>query len=232
MRWLICCGLLLVVCASSSQAAESLPLKEVDLDRLIEQTQVNVSQDNGMGLVWFLPETAFLRLISEDMPAHQLDEVRALLEGKCVVAIVRAQFGPFGGTTFFDKQTVLDGTRLTVKKSDGSRITMRTLEEVPVDLKLMINAAGPILADALGRMGENLHFYVFENAVADGTKVYDPYADEQVGISFVRMGRLPAVKQTNDTICDALFKPRYCANGKRAHVTWKFDPWTGERLAE
>ena len=29
---------------------------------------------------------------------------------------------------------------------------------------------------------------------------------------------------------NALFVPRLCSDGREAHVTWNYCPWTGERL--
>jgi hypothetical protein len=31
---------------------------------------------------------------------------------------------------------------------------------------------------------------------------------------------------------DSLFKPRFCPNGKKAHISWEFCPWSGKKLKE
>lgn len=233
MRWLLACMLVLSLGVSAG-AVEKLPLEEVDIDRLITDTQKEINQPNGVSVVWFLPETAFFRVLTEgaELPESQREEMRALLQGKCVVAIVRAHIGVFGGFTFFDKETVLRGTTIAVAKGDDKPLPMHLLEDVPTDLTLIVNAIKPIFANAIGRMGENMHFFVYDNRTPDGTKIYDPYASDEVVIAFEEMGRLPAHKSRYDTICDSLFKPRFCKNGKRAHVSWKYDPWTGEKLPE
>lgn len=220
--------------ATSVGAVERLPIEAVNLDALISETQKEVNQPNGFGLVWFMPETVFVRLLSDggQIPRNQLAEVRSLLKGKCVVAIVRAHVSSFGTFAFFDESTVRRGTKITIQKPSLEPIPMHQLDDIPPDLTLILNVMKPVLANALGPMGKNIHFYVFKNTAPDGTRIYDPYKDEKVHISFAKMGRLPATKATYDTICDSLFKPRLCKNGKRAHVTWKYDPWSGEKLPE
>ncbi len=215
-------------------AAERLPLEQVDLDAMIRETQKDASQQDGSGLVWFMPEVPFFRLLSEggNIPPREAAAIRSMLKGKCVVIVVRAHISPFGSFTYFDEDTILAGTKISVQKPNRDEIVMRQLTDIPPDLTLIFNAMKPVLKNAIGPMGENMYFYVYDNVAADGSAIYDPYKDEQVRVSFTQMGRLPENTSTHDTICDSLFKPRVLKNGKRAHVTWKFDPWTGDKLPE
>jgi hypothetical protein len=60
-------------------------------------------------------------------------------------------------------------------------------------------------------------------------RVIDPYGPGRLTVQLEkRDGDFMAARV--ELPINALFAPRLCSDGREARITWKFCPWTGERL--
>lgn len=230
MKTLILAFLLLAL-AVSAHAVERKDLKAVNIDQLTSETQIVYSED-GVHLVWWMPpefwEASLLK--ENSMTREQVEQVMNVLRPYSMLAVVQADVSPFGVFTFYDKQQV--AKNLEVRRKLGKiNSKIDVVKKVPDDLKLLQNQLKPILAAALGNMGQNFHFFVFEEK-KNGKRIASPYEKGILSILLVDKQGKKIKPFDFETPLNAMFVPRICPNGREAHVSWKVCPWDGTRLSD
>ena len=63
----------------------------------------------------------------------------------------------------------------------------------------------------------------------DGKRILDPYQPGGLQVDLKRKNNQPLQAKIEFPL-NSLYVPRRCPNGKPAHVSWKFCPWTGAKL--
>jgi len=119
----------------------------------------------------------------------------------------------------------------TINARDAEKIEtkLETVDSVDPDLSMVLDMLKPVLAASIGEMGNNMHFLVLEHEPGQSGQSVDPYGAGRIELRAKR--RDGEQLQANIELpLDSLHVPRMCPNGKPAHVSWKFCPWSGERL--
>jgi hypothetical protein len=83
----------------------------------------------------------------------------------------------------------------------------------------------------MGNLGRNLHFFVFQDEEKD-SRIFSPFDSGAVVVKLSGRENRQDISLSIDRPIDSLLVPRLCANGKPAHVTWKFCPWDGKKLPD
>lgn len=223
--------LLIMLVSVTVHAVERKHLKMVNIDQLTSETQIVYSED-GVHLVWWMPpefwEASLLR--EESMSVQQIEQVMEVIRPYSMLAIVQAEVSPFGVFTFYDKPQV--AKNLVVSRKQGKKnIKIDIVKDVPNDLMLLQNQLKPILAAALGNMGQNFHFFVFAEK-KNGKRVASPYEEGVLSILLVDNKGKKIKPFDFETPLNSMFVPRICPNGKEAHVSWKVCPWDGTKLPD
>ena len=205
---------------------------EIDSDALTRDTQTTAPCDSDhMNLIWAIPVEFWKAAFASDptMTPAQKTEIVAALEEYVIIGIVQADVGALGAFGFYPEEEVREGLSMTFTDVDGNERDIVPAAEIGVEAQALLAALKPILSAAMGNMGENLHFIVIDDDL-DGTgRTWDPYAAGMLSIDLkTRDGE--ALNGRLEGPINALFVPRKCPNGKDAHVTWKFCPWTGKEL--
>lgn len=215
-----------------AHALEPKPLHLVDVSALTSETQVTRGGANGIDIVWWIPVEfweANLRQ-NENVQEFQIAQMLRVLENYSVLAIVQADVSPFGAFTFFDKDAVMEGLKVQAIDADGKARAISHTEPADPDMRLLLDQMRPVLAQAMGNMGENFYFFPLPAFDDEGTRVPSPYEFGKLRVTLQR-GEKDLVLEI-ETPIDALFVPRECPNGKPAHVSWVYCPWGGEKLEQ
>jgi hypothetical protein len=197
-------------------------------------TQTQFSAPCGaehMNLIWVIPVEFWKAAFEQDpsMDAAQRAEIVGALEEFVIFGIVQADISSFGSFNFYPESEVAGGLKLSYTDAEGKARAIKLADQIPPDAEQLLGAMKPILSAAMGNMGENFHFMVVKDEDGTGGRAWDPYAAGTLTVNLkARTGDELAAEL--DGPIDALFVPRKCPNGKDAHVTWKFCPWTGEKL--
>jgi len=223
--------LLLAVLSASAYAVERRDLRQVNIDQLTSETQIVYSED-GVHLVWWMPpefwEASLLR--EKTMTAQQIEQVMKVIRPYSMLAVVQADVSAFGVFSFYDKEQV--AKNISVRRQHDNRASkIELVTKVPADLELLQNQLKPILAAALGNMGQNFHFFVFEEK-KNGKRVASPYENGVLSILLADNKGKKIKPFDFETPLNSMFVPRICPNGKEAHVSWKVCPWDGTKLPE
>ncbi len=215
-------------------AVERKKIAAIDTDKLTTDTQVSAScGDDHLNLAWWIPNEFWEATFANDHSTSDADKKQILntMRPYSILAICQADISNFGAFNFYSKYEIENRLVLKVETPSGRVREIAPLKDIDPDLQIMLNAFKPILSAAMGNLGENLHFYVLQDTNDSGERLIDPYANGALHIQ-LRERDGTRLDTAIETPLNSLFVPRKCPNGKEAHVTWKFCPWTGQKLSD
>lgn len=232
-----CLSLLLALSASSlCNAVEKKDIVKVSTNDLAEETQVmgQNAGDEHIMFVWWMPfefwEATMLQ--DETLTPEEREDILTTLKDYTLLAVVQGDLSALGTVKFYPRDEVEKNMKITYKK-DGSESTPIFLERnVSPELNVLINVFKPIMAGMMGNMGSNMHFFVLKNKDKEGNLIINPYNKGMLNFELVKKKEKTVVKDEIPMPLNSLFVPRKCPNGRDAHVSWKFCPWTGKELPE
>jgi len=224
----------IIVMVSTVYAIEKKPIAAVDTNQLTEDTQISAPCDNDhMNFIWWVPPEFWQATYANDKTTSEPDKKLIIntLRPYSLLMICQADISSFGSFKFYSKDEIESKLDITFKSKNGSLIKLIPLKDIDSDLQLMLDIFKPMFTAAAGNLGQNMHFFVFEDYDSTGKRKIDPY---RFGTLNLRIGnREGKLMQTQlDFPLNSLYVPRKCPNGKEAHVTWKYCPWTGEKLED
>ncbi len=214
-------------------AQETRKLEDVEIDRLIDETQASDS-NQGITLVWWIPQEFWGVALHQDpsLPDANRNEILNTLSPYFMLAVIQGELSSFGGARFYDEATVKQNLTVFFEDERGRTQTFTALEQIPSDIELLQRTIRPMLSQMMGNMGQNFHFFTYENVDSDGKQQISSYENGIIQIQLAGIGKVSDSQFQIELPLDSLFVPRLCPNGKEAHVSWKFCPWDGTRLSE
>ncbi|RCS52748.1 hypothetical protein DTL42_07890 [Bremerella cremea] len=153
------------------------------------------------------------------------------MEGVTLLALVQADVTLLGHFDYYNRNEIEKNLEISVIAKDGKRFTIEPMQEIEGDLQQVVAALEPVMAGAMGNLGRSMEIFVLDNKNADGSKVIDSYESGQIDIRMVRRDG-SVMDSTIELPMNCLYVPRKCPNGKDAHISWKFCPWTGVPLED
>jgi len=119
--------------------------------------------------------------------------------------------------------------RLRKKTHPRKTRTLEPVQTINPELELVLGIFKPILGAAMGNLGKNMHFYVLDDRTKSSKRLLDPYHAGRIRVQLAKtQGDIMTAEI--ETPLDALFVPRICPNGREAHVSWNYCPWSGTQL--
>tara|TARA_Y100000588_G_C14073406_1_gene846813 strand:+ start:380 stop:1087 length:708 start_codon:yes stop_codon:yes gene_type:complete len=235
MNKLLPLALMAWVAIGSASAAQRKALKEVDVDQMTTDTQKTAkgASDQHMALTWWIPKEYWESVFSRDptLGAAEKREMIRLLSTTSILAVVQADVTNFGAFKFYAKEEVEKNMRIVFTDPSGAKRRFAPIQTIDPELKVVLGIFKPILANAMGNMGQNMHFFVLNDRAGFSGRLMDPYRKGSISIDLAQRDKR-LINATIPLPLNCLFIPRKCPNGKDAHISWKFCPWTGKRLEE
>lgn len=212
---------------------ERKPINEVDTEELAEETQlIPKSGDDHLTFVWWVPTEFWAATLAADPTVDKegANQFLSQLEPYMILAGTQADIDEAGNFSIYDKETFSENISIKYRDKDGNQIALTETKEWSPELTELLGILKPILGNAMGDIGQNIHFIVFP-AKKNGTRIVDPYIKGELEV----LAETETGKKLNSNISfplNSLYVPRRCPNGEDAHISWKFCPWTGEELPE
>ena len=218
--------------ASFAHAIDKKKITEVDLNALTVEGQVMTGGASDIALVWWIPSEFWeVSMRQESMvPEEQVNQVMGVLKNHSVLAVVQANVSPFGSFQFFDKEQIMEGLKVEIVRANGDVETISHTDPSDPDLRIMLDQMRPILAQAMGSLGQNFYFFPLPDLDEKGNRLMSPYEKATLRVGLVNNAAPSTVEL--ELPLDSLFVPRLCPNGKPAHVSWTFCPWSGKKLKQ
>ena len=226
--------LLLLFVVSASFAAKPKEIKDIAQDDLIAETQPTVNEsESSVTVIWWIPVEFWEVSFSDDNSLGEKDKKQMLdiLDDYSIVAVVQADIGAFGSFDFYSEKEVSNKLKMLYTDGKGKKTKIKPLTKLEPEIELMLKMMKPILASAMGNMGENFHFFVLDDKDNKKNRIIDPY--EEGKLEFTINSKTGDKKEAEIQMpLNSLFIPRLCPNGQEAHVSWKYCPWTGKKLED
>ena len=222
----------IIVAISVAEAFEKKHISMVDSDQLTNDTQISgPSGDNHFNIVWWIPIEFWQAIFARDKTTSEFDKKKIItaLKPYSLLAVCQGDISGLGAFRFYNKDEIEKSLSITFKDQNGNISRVNPLKDIDPDIKVLIGMFKPILSAAAGNMGQNFHFFVLKDYDSSGTRRMDPYSIGTIQFGLAkRSGEL--IETQLDFPLNSLYIPRRCPNGKEAHVTWKYCPWTGKKL--
>ncbi|MEO0974297.1 MAG: hypothetical protein AAFX85_14495 [Pseudomonadota bacterium] len=226
-------AVLALILALPAHAIERKPVAEVEADALTTETQLRLGgTSQHISVVWWVPTEYWELFLSRDQSigAEVRQQVLDTLSGVSLLAVVQADISPLGVFDFYSEAQVREGLILTYEPAKGESRQLKPLTKVDPGLQILIGQIKPVLTAAMGNLGGNMHFLVLDDEDGDGQRILDPYLEGVLSASVTTQAD-EVLGGVFEFPLDSLFVPRKCPNGKDAHVSWRYCPWSGEELA-
>lgn len=203
-----------ILTATAQQKAEKVEVVDMVKDLiLMKKVESNIKQ------VWWIPSEYWRFALTEDQNIGEeiILDIEAKLAGYTLFSVVNSDISPFSG---FKKR---DATISIIDKNEI--LSPLSEEEIPDDIKELINIFRPTLAGMIGQLGEQMIFYVFKNNLEDGTTAISPY---NKGKLLVKVNdtdftyRLPLQSMVEKKICPE--------DQEQLNGNWEYCPWHGTEL--
>lgn len=216
-----------------SFALEKKDISDVSISDIVTdiQAQAEGAGDNHLSLVWWVPYEYWLSVFSREdtVPDAIKNEMLDVLKKYMVVGVVQADISPIGSFDFYSKDTVMSGLSVFYRANDKKEISLSPEKDVSGEMTLIMEQISPILKGAMGNMGANFHFFVYRDVNKDGERLIDPYKNGKVRVN-LKNRESKKLSVGFEAPLNSLFVPRLCPNGKEAHVSWSYCPWSGKKL--
>lgn len=206
---------------SDAKTIERIPLKQVDSDALLADASfdplVNVGDSGFVEIGWF-PKEYWATIDIPNTP------------NVSIMVVVQADITLFGSFEFYSRDEVLRGMTVTYTRG-SNRLILKPLQTAKgTHYDIFLTFIENMMAQAMGEAGKHMYFFVFNN-LDNGKRILDPYEEGRLRIQLTARDGTTMYGEV-ETPLNALFVPRKCPNGKVAHVSWKYCPWTGVRLPD
>jgi len=235
MKKLLLVVMIVFAVGSYSMAAERKPLKDVDIDAFTTDTQVIPGGvgDYHVALALWIPNEFWESIFSRDATTDEASKKAMLdaLSGITLLAVVQADITPLGAFKFYSKEEIEAKMLVSFTDASGKRQRLSLMQTVSPDLEIVLGVFKPILGAAMGNLGNNMHFYVLNDKSKASPRLLDPYRKGSISIQLSKRNKILMTGDIEMPL-NSLFVPRKCPNGKDAHISWKYCPWTGKRLEE
>jgi len=219
--------MLVALFLSAAQQTPRATDNTVKLTDLIRDTQKDTPNPNEMTLVWWVPneywEVSFRD--APDMTPEFAKKFVAAVDSYTIIAAIDGRIGTLGSIKYKSEAEI----RSSISVVDGGGQTYYPIAASAIDgdAKNLVDAMKPILANAMGPMGQNMNFYLFSGKDKQGGRLFDPRKE---GGFTVKMGerefkwRLPL---------GSLLPAKTCPKcGETLSGAYKFCPWDGSALAD
>jgi hypothetical protein len=224
-----------LIATTDLMALQRKDISDVNSDDLLEETQTGPKNagDDHTSLVWWIPYEFWEGLMKRDASLSDIEkqEMLSAVKGVSILSVVQGDISPLGAFEFYPKEEVEKNMVVSQTHPDGKSEKVPRQENINPNLEVVMAAFKPILATAMGRLGDNMHFFVLNDTLSDGSRRLDPYKGGGVTIMLKDRNGRNLISEIPLPL-DCLFEARMCPNGKRAHVSWNYCPWTGEKLSQ
>lgn len=233
---LIACLLSALAFAQDSPAEKkSLPavqnlsnLHTPDDVTVTRETQQGIDSKGYVGLVWWIPFEYWAQ--SAEKNGNSAEKTREQLKTLRDYTIVGLFVGKVSALASFDYMTPADLQKKTfIRDSEGQEYP--AFADLTGDAKNLADVIRPILANAMGRAGENFAFLFFPATKKGGKRIADESTKGSFSVVLKDVVGEPETIFLWRTPLTSFTPPRFCPAGKeRVHADWDYCPRHGVKL--
>lgn len=200
---------------------------KININKLTEETQQVSESPDKMKLVWWIP-TDFWKAVfdqDENFPKDQADMMLDHLDKYTMVVAVDGDIDEKGNITYSEKDETFN--KLKVFDEEDNSYSPLLLDEIDLDTQQLIHVMKPVLGQMLGKVGENMNFFLFQKRDNPMDKIVDLKHSKSFQIEL-------ANEKFNWSLpLSALLKPKRCpVDHKLLDGSYKYCPYHGKKLVD
>ncbi|MBN1913674.1 MAG: zinc ribbon domain-containing protein [Candidatus Omnitrophica bacterium] len=198
-----------------------------DLNKLMEETQQRSSEPQEATFVWWIPQEYWKISLAQNpqVSAQQKEEFTEVFKPYLLFVVVDGKVSTMGMINYKSEEEVRGLIKLEDK--DGNIYQPLKENEINQDTKSFLMMMKPMWVNALGAMGQNMHFFLFTNKNKEGGRFCE--ASEEGRFSVLLGDRRFDWKLP----LSSLIAPKICPIcGAKLNGSYKFCPWDGTKLEE
>lgn len=210
----------LILFGSSTLTIAQLPNDQVDVGQLMGELVITKKNGDNIKQVMLLPPDYWEIALSEGRYAGSsvIGELKAVFDGYLLVGTLDVKVNVMGNFL---------GNEIDIQLIDGNKSVHKPIpeEELNQDLKRMLEVFKPAMVNMLGKLGEQLQFFIFDNYDVNGDKILAPR--EKGNFSIV----VNESKFAYRTPLGSMVEKKICpTTGEELNGNWDFCPWHGTNL--
>ncbi len=196
-----------------------------NVDQFIEELQVGSNDTDKMTLVWWIPVEFWDVVLKQsgEMSEEQIVEFTEVISPYAIFLVIDGKVGAFGNISYTDKKKIDKSVRFV--GTDEKEYKALDEDDVSMEIQVILATFKPMFASMLGEMGENANFYVTKDLQDEGSRSFDPYSENDIGVKFLD------TELTIECPISTLLPEKVCPeDGELLNGTWKYCPFHGEKL--
>ena len=198
---------------------------KVSVNKLTEETQQLSESPDNLKLVWWIPVEFWKAVFAEDesVPKEQADEIIEVFSQYTAMAILDGKIGPFGDVDYKSKDEIYNNLVLVDKKN----VSYIPLVESEIDSRTqsILSFMKPVLGNMLGKLGDNMHFFLFQKKDNPLEPIIHPKLEETFSV------KLSGEEFQWKLPLGSLLKPKICpVDGVKMNGSWRYCPYHGKEL--
>jgi hypothetical protein len=201
-----------------------------DDPEILRETQLGMNFNGQTGLVWWVPFEFWVNSAVKNgtSPERARKELGALQQ-YTIVGVLLGKVSALGSIDYVAPADLQKKT--VIRDSDGQDYP--AVVELTGDAKSLADIMKPILANAMGRAGENFAMIFYPAKGKSGKSIADATSKGHFSVVLREIAGEPETVFFWRTPLTSLSAPRYCPVGKeRVHADWDYCPWHGVKLED
>lgn len=197
---------------------------DVSVTDIIQESQRPIKGKGRVGVVMWIPVEFWEASMREQQLAGDPAEQFKALRDYTMVIVAGGNISGFGHISWLDGKVLRNSIRL----KDAAGNLYEPFKTVSGDAAVIAGVLRPVLANAIGPMGEHMEVFMFPARDSAGRAIADP---TQPGGFSVILNEIPGFGDSaHEWVLPltSLSPPKFCPVGKeKVQANWKFCPWHG-----
>lgn len=202
---------------------------EFDIQALMKETEQVDMRRHRVGIFWWVPPEYWdASLRQQGYNSERVKETFQPFKSYNLFIIAVGEMG-VGDISWSKEAEVKKG--LVLRDQRGN--TYKPLEEVPEDLRPIIEVMKPVFKNMMGNFGGGLQFVLFPTKDGSGNVFADPHKSSEIFLDVSDLMGPPTSTYAWRFPLTSMSPPKYCPVGKeKVEAHWKYCPWHGNKLEE
>ena len=195
--------------------------KDIDLIEMVQDLQQLTKTEQSMKMVWWIPALYWEVALQDkpQIPEEAVEDLITNLEDYHIFAAFHADIGIFG-------MNYKDSLNVSFIDSDGNTYAPISEDKLSDETINVINTLKPTLANMIGKLGEEMQYFVFPSKNKKGKYIADPLNEGNFKVALDGEDfkwRLPLASVVPKKICPT--------DQEEMNGAWKYCPWHGKELS-
>jgi hypothetical protein len=202
---------------------------EIDTDSIVKETEQVDTRNHKMGIFWWVPPDFWEAAVRKQ--GYTSEQATRYFQPfrKYNLFLVAVGDMELGNISWTKEPELKKNLRLRDQRDN----VYRPMEELPDDIRPMVDVMKPVFRNLMGNFGDGIQFFLFPAKDASGNSFADPRKTAEIFLDVSDVMGTSTSTYSWKFPLTSLTPPKYCPVGKeKVEANWKYCPWHGNKLEE